>query len=70
MCLNRYDEEFFSQFGRTIKLIKLIPMFLSRVALMNVVEFRKIVTKVFLKHLITEFIHKFSKFHVDHIGYF
>ena len=36
------------------KLIKLIPMFLPRVELMNVVEFRKIVTKVLRKHLITD----------------
>ena len=66
--LNRYDEEFFFQFGRNVKLIKLIPMFLSSIVLVNVVEFRKIVTKVFWKHLITEFIYKFSKFYVDHIS--
>ena len=45
--LNRYNEEFFSQFGRKVKLIKLTPVFLSSVVLVNVVEFRKIVTKVF-----------------------
>ena len=60
---------FFSKFGQNVKLIKLIPMFLSSVALMNVVEFREVVTKMFWKHLITEFIHKFSKT-VDHIFYF
>ena len=47
--------------------IDIISMFSSSVILMNVVEFRKLVAKVFWKHLITEFIPKFSKFHVDHI---
>ena len=70
LYLNRYDEEFFSHFGRNVKLIKLILMFLSSVVLMNVVEFCKMVTKVFWKYLITEFIHKFSKFDVDLIVYF
>ena len=63
-------KEFFSQFGRNVKLVKLILVFLSSAVLVNVVEFRKIVTKVFWKHLVTEFTQKFCKFHVDRIIYF